>query len=67
MAMPKPNWPARSIGFRHFYNNPPTIPDPKENLVKADAETVMDMIIEKNVFITSSGELTKKRDIRVSG
>lgn len=42
-----------------------TIADPKENLQRADAETVMDMIIEKNVFITSSGELTGKRDIKV--
>ncbi|SHI26938.1 DUF2922 domain-containing protein [Desulfosporosinus lacus] len=42
-----------------------TIPDPKVNLQQADAETVMDMIIEKNVYITTSGELTRKRDIKV--
>lgn len=42
-----------------------TIPDPKENLQKADVETVMEMVIEKNILITSSGELTKIRDIRI--
>ena len=42
-----------------------TIPDPREDLDKAQAEAVMDTIIQKNIFLTSSGALTGKRDIRV--
>lgn len=42
-----------------------TIPDPKEGLQKAEAEAVMDSIIQKNVFLTSSGALNGKRDIRI--
>ncbi|HWQ43269.1 MAG TPA: DUF2922 domain-containing protein [Desulfosporosinus sp.] len=30
-----------------------TIPDPRENLDKAEAEAVMDTIIQKNVFVPS--------------
>ncbi len=41
-----------------------TIPDPREDLDKAEAEAVMDTIIQKNVFLTSSGELIGKRDIK---
>ncbi|WP_425803128.1 DUF2922 domain-containing protein [Desulfitobacterium sp. Sab5] len=41
------------------------IPDPKEDLQKAEAEAVMDTIVQKNIFFTSSGALTGKRDIRV--
>jgi len=44
-----------------------TIPDPREDLDKAQAEAVMDTIIQKNVFLTSSGALTGKRDIKVVG
>ncbi|KGK82914.1 hypothetical protein DP73_20165 [Desulfosporosinus sp. HMP52] len=44
-----------------------TIPDPREDLDKAEAEAVMDTIIQKNVFLTSSGELIGKRDIKVVG
>ena len=42
-----------------------TIPDPREDLQKAEAEAVMDTIIQKNIFLTSSGALTGKQDIRV--
>ena len=42
-----------------------TLPDPREDLQKAEAEAVMDTIIQKNIFLTSSGALTGKRDIRV--
>lgn len=42
-----------------------TIPDPKENLQKAEAEAVMDAIIQKNVFLTPSGALNGKKDIRI--
>jgi len=44
-----------------------TIPDPREDLDKAEAEAVMDTIIQKNIFLTSSGELIGKRDIKVVG
>lgn len=42
-----------------------TIPNPKEGLDKAEAEVVMDMIIEKDIFLTSSGALVGKRDIKI--
>jgi len=44
-----------------------TIPDPRENLNQAEAEAVMDTIIQKNIFLTSSGALIGKRDIKVVG
>jgi len=44
-----------------------TIPDPKEDLDKAEAEAVLDTVILKNIFLTSSGELIGKRDIKVVG
>ena len=44
-----------------------TIPDPREDLDKAEAEAIMDTIIQKNIFLTSSGELIGKRDIKVVG
>ncbi|WP_407311863.1 DUF2922 domain-containing protein [Desulfosporosinus sp. SB140] len=42
-----------------------TIPQPKENLDKAEAEALMDEIIQKNLFITPSGALNGKKDIRI--
>jgi len=42
-----------------------TLPNPRVDLSKAEAEAVMDTIIAKNIFITSGGELAGKRDIRV--
>ncbi|AFQ44226.1 DUF2922 domain-containing protein [Desulfosporosinus meridiei] len=42
-----------------------TLPNPRADLSKAEAEAVMDTIITKNIFITTGGELAKKRDIRV--
>jgi len=44
-----------------------TIPDPREDLDKAGAEAVMDTIIQKNIFLTSSGALIGKQDIKVVG
>ena len=44
-----------------------TIPDPREDLDKAQAEAVMDTIIQKNIFLTSNGTLIGKRDIRIVG
>ncbi|EGW40628.1 hypothetical protein DOT_1440 [Desulfosporosinus sp. OT] len=34
---------------------------------QAQAEAVMDTIIQKNVFLTPSGELIEKRDIMIVG
>ncbi|MDQ7093616.1 DUF2922 domain-containing protein [Desulfosporosinus sp. PR] len=42
-----------------------TIPQPKEDLDKAEAEALMDEIIQKNLFITPSGALNGKKDIRI--
>ncbi|MCB8815913.1 DUF2922 domain-containing protein [Desulfosporosinus shakirovi] len=42
-----------------------TLPNPRTDLTKAEAEAVMDTIISKNIFITNGGELVEKRDIRV--
>lgn len=42
-----------------------SIPDPKEGLDQAEAEAVMDTIIQKNIFLTSSGALAGKKDIKV--
>lgn len=42
-----------------------TLPNPRANLSKAEAEAVMDTVIAKNIFITTGGELVGKRDIRV--
>ncbi|MDR3585767.1 MAG: DUF2922 domain-containing protein [Desulfosporosinus sp.] len=44
-----------------------TIPDPREDLDKTEAEAIMDMVIQKNIFLTSSGALIGKRDIKVVG
>lgn len=41
------------------------LPNPRADLSKAEAEAVMDAIIAQNIFITTGGELTGKRDIRV--
>ncbi|MEL1135912.1 DUF2922 domain-containing protein [Desulfitobacterium sp. THU1] len=35
-----------------------TLPNPREDLTKAEIETVMDMILAKNIFFTSDGELS---------
>ncbi|NBJ14676.1 MAG: DUF2922 domain-containing protein [Dehalobacter sp. 4CP] len=42
-----------------------TVPNPRADMTKAEAEAVMDMIIARNIFNTLSGELSLKRDIRV--
>jgi hypothetical protein len=42
-----------------------TITEPKEDLTAAQVETVMDLIISKNMFTTSGGDLLRKRDIKV--
>ena len=42
-----------------------TLPEPKEDLTAAQVETVMDLIIAKDVFTTSGGNITAKRDIKI--
>ena len=42
-----------------------SLPNPRANLVKAEAEAAMDTVIEKNTFTTSGGDLIGKRDIRI--
>ncbi|NBJ14896.1 MAG: DUF2922 domain-containing protein [Dehalobacter sp. 4CP] len=42
-----------------------TLTNPKTGLTKAEAEAVMDTLITKDVFITASGALAAKRDIKV--
>ena len=41
-----------------------TMVNPKEGLAKADVVDVMNTIIEKNIFLTSSGALTGIKDIK---
>lgn len=42
-----------------------TLPQPKDDLTAAEIETVMDLVIAKNIFTTSNGDLTGKRDIKI--
>jgi len=43
-----------------------TLPAPREDLTAAQAEAAMDLIIAKNMFITTGGELIGKRDIKIT-
>ncbi|WP_407306932.1 DUF2922 domain-containing protein [Desulfosporosinus sp. SB140] len=42
-----------------------TLPQPKADLTAAEIETVMDLIIAKNIFLTSGGDLVSKRDAKI--
>lgn len=42
-----------------------TIPTPIATLTAAEVETVMDLIVAKNIFVTSSGDITGKQDIKI--
>lgn len=42
-----------------------TLPEPNEDILAADIEAAMDLIIAKNIFTTTGGELTAKRDIKI--
>jgi hypothetical protein len=42
-----------------------TIPNPKEGLQPAEILTVMNSLIESDIFLTSTGALTGIRDIKV--
>lgn len=42
-----------------------TLPEPREDLTAAEVEAVMNLIVAKNMFLTSGGELIGKRDIKI--
>lgn len=42
-----------------------TLPEPREDLTGPEVETVMDLIIAKNIFTSSGGDLTAKKDIKI--
>lgn len=42
-----------------------SIDDPKNGLTTAEVETVMDLIISKNLFSSKGGDLVSKQDIRL--
>lgn len=42
-----------------------TLQEPKASLTGAEIEAVMDQIITANIFLTSGGELTSKRDVKI--
>jgi len=42
-----------------------TLPEPKIAITAAEVETVMDLMIAKNIFLTSGGALVSKRDIKI--
>lgn len=42
-----------------------TLPDPMTNLTAAQIEAVMELIITKNIFLTTGGELVSKRDVKI--
>jgi hypothetical protein len=44
-----------------------TVTDPREDLTKVEIEAAMDTVIARNIFLTASGELTGKKDIRIVG
>ncbi|EHQ90121.1 DUF2922 domain-containing protein [Desulfosporosinus youngiae] len=43
-----------------------TLPAPREDLTAAEAEAAMELIIAKNMFLTTGGELIGKRDIKIT-
>jgi hypothetical protein len=42
-----------------------TFPQPKESITAAEVESVMDLIVSKNMFLLPGGELIGKRDIKI--
>ncbi|MGI1660159.1 MAG: DUF2922 domain-containing protein [Desulfitobacterium sp.] len=42
-----------------------TLADPKEGILPAEIEAVMDQIISKDIFSTSVGSLVSKKDIKI--
>ncbi|OPY56632.1 MAG: hypothetical protein A4E55_02043 [Pelotomaculum sp. PtaU1.Bin035] len=42
-----------------------TLDNPRNNLTAAEIEMAMDLVIARNVFTSSGGDLVTKQDIRV--
>lgn len=42
-----------------------TFPQPREGITAAEVESVMDLIVSKNMFLLAGGELISKRDIKI--
>jgi len=42
-----------------------SLDNPRENLTAAEIETAMDMVIARNIFTSSGGDLVTKQDIRI--
>ena len=42
-----------------------TLPEPKEDLTAAQIETAMDLVIARDIFTTTGGNLVGKRDIKI--
>ncbi|EHQ91628.1 DUF2922 domain-containing protein [Desulfosporosinus youngiae] len=43
-----------------------TLPSPRADLTAAEAEAAMELIIAKNMFFTTGGELIGKKDIKIT-
>ncbi|MEA5022062.1 Protein of unknown function (DUF2922) [Desulfitobacterium sp. LBE] len=44
-----------------------SLDDPRPGLTANEIEAAMDTMIQRNIFLSPSGELTGKRDIRIVG
>jgi hypothetical protein len=42
-----------------------TLSNPREDLTSEEVADVMDLLIEKNIFLTPSGEVNSIRDIKI--
>ncbi|NPV73545.1 MAG: DUF2922 domain-containing protein [Pelotomaculum sp.] len=42
-----------------------TLENPRDNLTAAEIEAAMDLIIARNIFTSSGGDLVAKQDIRL--
>ncbi|SDH31352.1 DUF2922 domain-containing protein [Desulfosporosinus hippei] len=43
-----------------------TLPAPRTDLTAAEVEAAMELIISKNMFVTTGGELIGKKDIKIT-
>lgn len=53
--------------FRNENGNTVTlaVSDPKDNITRAEVETVMQNIVAKNIFTSRGGDLTQIADVRI--
>ena len=42
-----------------------TLPEPKEGITAAEIETVMDLIIARNIFFGKGGAMVSKKDVKI--